>query len=76
VLLKYVGITIVIRQRPRHLKYMRRLDLPVEFVDGLRVSRAETVEVAKWSGRQSQQGHRAAAQPPWPAVIRAAVMAA
>jgi acetylglutamate kinase len=27
--------------------YMRRLDLPVEFVDGLRVSSAETVEVAK-----------------------------
>jgi acetylglutamate kinase len=26
---------------------MRRLDLPIEFVDGLRVSSAETVEVAK-----------------------------
>ena len=26
---------------------MQRLDLPVEFVDGLRVSSAETVEVAK-----------------------------
>ena len=32
---------------PEITSYMRRLDLPVEFVDGLRVSSEETVEVAK-----------------------------
>src|SRR6201988_5098273 len=32
---------------PEISNYMRRLDLPVEFVDGLRVSSVETVEVAK-----------------------------
>jgi acetylglutamate kinase len=32
---------------PEITAYMRRLDLPVEFVDGLRVSSEETVEVAK-----------------------------
>src|ERR1700753_1200544 len=32
---------------PEISTYMRRLGLPVEFVDGLRVSSAETVEIAK-----------------------------
>jgi acetylglutamate kinase len=49
VLLKYVGMKPVVIHGggPDISSYMRRLDLPVEFVDGLRVSSAETVEVAK-----------------------------
>ncbi len=49
VLLKYVGMNPVIVHGggPEITSYMERLDLPVEFVDGLRVSNAETVEVAK-----------------------------
>ncbi len=49
VLLKYVGMNPVIVHGggPEITSYMRRLDLPVQFVDGLRVSSAETVEVAK-----------------------------
>jgi acetylglutamate kinase len=49
VLLKYVGMNPVIVHGggPEITSYMKRLDLPVEFVDGLRVSSAETVEVAK-----------------------------
>jgi acetylglutamate kinase len=49
VLLKYVGMNPVIVHGggPEITSYMERLDLPVEFVDGLRVSSAETVEVAK-----------------------------
>ena len=49
VLLKYVGMNPIVIHGggPDISKYMRRLDLPVEFVDGLRVSSAETVEVAK-----------------------------
>jgi acetylglutamate kinase len=49
VLLKYVGMNPVVIHGggPDISTYMRRLDLPVEFVDGLRVSSAETVEVAK-----------------------------
>jgi acetylglutamate kinase len=49
VLLKYVGMNPVVIHGggPDISNYMRRLDLPVEFVDGLRVSSAETVEVAK-----------------------------
>ena len=49
VLLKYVGMNPVIVHGggPEITSYMERLDLPVEFVDGLRVSDAETVEVAK-----------------------------
>ena len=49
VLLKYVGMNPVIVHGggPEITSYMQRLDLPVEFVDGLRVSNAETVEVAK-----------------------------
>ncbi|HEX3976888.1 MAG TPA: acetylglutamate kinase [Solirubrobacteraceae bacterium] len=49
VLLKYVGMNPIVIHGggPDISKYMRRLDLPVEFVDGLRVSNAETVEVAK-----------------------------
>ncbi len=48
-LLKYVGINPVIVHGggPEITSYMRRLDLPVEFVDGLRVSDAATVELAK-----------------------------
>jgi len=49
VLLKYVGMNPVIVHGggPEITSYMRRLGLPVEFVDGLRVSDAATVEVAK-----------------------------
>src|SRR5437763_7905236 len=49
VLLKYVGMNPVIVHGggPEITSYMERLDLPVEFVDGLRVSDAATVEVAK-----------------------------
>ena len=49
VLLKYVGMNPIIVHGggPAITSYMQRLDLPVEFVDGLRVSSAETVEIAK-----------------------------
>ncbi len=49
VLLKYVGMNPVIVHGggPEITTYMQRLDLPVRFVDGLRVSDAQTVEVAK-----------------------------
>jgi acetylglutamate kinase len=49
VLLKYVGMNPVIVHGggPEITSYMERLDLPVEFVDGLRVSDAATVEVVK-----------------------------
>jgi acetylglutamate kinase len=49
VLLKYVGMKPVVVHGggPEITTYMERLDLPVEFVDGLRVSDAATVEVAK-----------------------------
>jgi acetylglutamate kinase len=49
VLLKYVGMNPVVVHGggPEITSYMRRLGLPVEFVDGLRVSNPETVEVAK-----------------------------
>src|SRR5215471_9486831 len=49
VLLKYVGMNPVIVHGggPEITSYMERLELPVRFVDGLRVSDAETVEVAK-----------------------------
>ncbi len=48
-LLKYVGMNPVIVHGggPEITGYMERLDLPVRFVDGLRVSDAATVEVAK-----------------------------
>jgi acetylglutamate kinase len=49
VLLKYVGMNPIVVHGggPEITSYMRRLGLPVEFVDGLRVSNPETVEVAK-----------------------------
>jgi acetylglutamate kinase len=49
VLLKYVGINPIVVHGggPDITSYMERLDLPVEFVDGLRVSDPDTVEVAK-----------------------------
>ena len=49
VLLKYVGINPVIVHGggPEISGYMERLELPVRFVDGLRVSDEATVEVAK-----------------------------
>ena len=49
VLLKYVGLNPVVVHGggPAITEYMERLGLPVRFVDGLRVSDAETVEVAK-----------------------------
>src|SRR5437588_533485 len=49
VLLKYVGMDPVVVHGggPEITSYMERLDLPVEFVDGLRVSDPATVEIAK-----------------------------
>jgi acetylglutamate kinase len=49
VLLKYVGMNPVIVHGggPEITSYMQRLHLPVRFVDGLRVSDPETVEVVK-----------------------------
>src|SRR4051812_17975353 len=49
VLLKYVGLNPVIVHGggPEITAYMNKLDLPVSFVGGLRVSDAATVEVAK-----------------------------
>jgi len=49
VLLKYVGMNPIVVHGggPEITSYMERLDLPVEFVGGLRVSDAATVEVAK-----------------------------
>jgi acetylglutamate kinase len=49
VLLKYVGMNPVVVHGggPEITHYMERLNLPVEFVDGLRVSDEATVEVAK-----------------------------
>jgi acetylglutamate kinase len=49
VLLKYVGLTPIVVHGggPDITRYMERLALPVEFVDGLRVSDESTVEVAK-----------------------------
>src|SRR5947209_17166973 len=49
VLLKYVGMNPVVVHGggPEITSYMERLDLPVQFVDGLRVSDRATVEVAK-----------------------------
>jgi acetylglutamate kinase len=49
VLLKYVGLNVIVVHGggPDITKYMRRLDMEVEFVDGLRVSDADTVEIAK-----------------------------
>jgi len=48
-LLKYVGMNPVVVHGggPEITAYMERLDLPVQFVGGLRVSDAATVEVAK-----------------------------
>jgi acetylglutamate kinase len=49
VLLKYVGLNPIVVHGggPEITAYMQRLGLPVEFVGGLRVSDADTVEVAK-----------------------------
>jgi acetylglutamate kinase len=49
VLLKYVGMNPVVVHGggPEITAYMKRLSMPVEFVGGLRVSDADTVEVAK-----------------------------
>ena len=49
VLLKYVGMNpVIVHGGGREISdYMRRLGLEVEFVQGLRVSDAQTVEVAK-----------------------------
>jgi acetylglutamate kinase len=49
VLLKYVGLNPVIVHGggPEITEYMERLDIEVKFHEGLRVSDAETVEVAK-----------------------------
>jgi acetylglutamate kinase len=49
VLLKYVGLNPIVVHGggPDITSYMKRLNMPVEFVSGLRVSDAATVEVAK-----------------------------
>jgi acetylglutamate kinase len=49
VLLKYVGLNPIVVHGggPEITAYMERLGMPVEFVGGLRVSNAESVEVAK-----------------------------
>ncbi len=49
VLLRYVGINTVIVHGggPQITEYMERLSMSVEFVDGHRVTNAETMEVAK-----------------------------
>jgi len=49
VLLKYVGLNPVVVHGggPEVTALMQRLEMPVEFIGGLRVSDAETVEVAK-----------------------------
>jgi acetylglutamate kinase len=49
VLLKYVGLNPVVVHGggPEITAYMQRLEMPVEFVGGLRVSDTATVEVAK-----------------------------
>jgi acetylglutamate kinase len=49
VLLKYVGMKPIVVHGggPEITTYMERLDLPVQFVDGLRVSDPQTVEIAK-----------------------------
>ena len=49
VLLKYVGMNPIVVHGggPEITRYMERLDLPVEFVGGLRVSDSDTVEIAK-----------------------------
>jgi acetylglutamate kinase len=49
VLLKYVGLNPIVVHGggPDITRYMERLDMPVEFVGGLRVSDEDTVEVAK-----------------------------
>jgi acetylglutamate kinase len=49
VLLKYVGMNPIVVHGggPEITAFMKRLNLPVEFVDGLRVSDPQTVEVAK-----------------------------
>jgi len=49
VLLKYVGMNPIVVHGggPDITRYMKKLDLPVEFVGGLRVSDKDTVEIAK-----------------------------
>jgi acetylglutamate kinase len=49
VLLKYVGMNPIVVHGggPEITRYMEKLDLPVEFVGGLRVSDEATVEIAK-----------------------------
>src|SRR4051812_18256178 len=49
VLLKYVGLNPIVVHGggPDITAYMKRLNMPVEFVGGLRVSDADTVEIAK-----------------------------
>jgi acetylglutamate kinase len=49
VLLKYVGLNPIVVHGggPEITAYMERLEMPVEFVSGLRVSNSATVEIAK-----------------------------
>ena len=67
VLLKYVGLNPIVVHGggPDITAYMERLDMPVEFVGGLRVSDARhRRDREDGAGRQGQQGHRPAHQPP------------
>ena len=59
VLLKYVGMNPVVVHGggPDITSYMRRLDLPVEFVDGLRVSDEQTVAFEERGGRTIVRTH-------------------
>jgi hypothetical protein len=68
VLLKYVGLNPVIVHGggPEITRYMEKLDLEVRFHEGLRVSDAETVEVAQMvlaGKRKSSSGSTATASP-------------
>lgn len=49
VLLKYVGLNPIVVHGggPDITNYMERLGMPVKFLDGMRISDAETVEIAK-----------------------------
>ena len=74
VLLKYVGINPIVVHGggPDITAYMERLGMPVEFVDGLRVSdRRDGRDREDGARRQGQQGHRPADQPPRAAGDRA-----
>ena len=59
VLLKYVGLNPIVVHGggPDITAYMERLGMPVEFVGGLRVSDADTVEIAIRLDRGAASAH-------------------